>query len=53
MGAAVAWRAGRAGAAALIGAALGAGGCALLAAMGDVEVAEVLAHTRAARSQRR
>lgn len=31
---------------------VGAGGCALLAAMGDVEVAEVLAHTRAARSQR-
>lgn len=31
---------------------VGAGGCALLAAFGDAEVAEVLAHTRAARAQR-
>lgn len=31
---------------------VGAGGCALLAALADGEVAEVLAHTRAARAQR-
>jgi DNA-binding IclR family transcriptional regulator len=31
---------------------VGAGGCALLAAFGDAEVAEVLAHTRAARTLR-
>ncbi len=31
---------------------VGAGGCALLAAMGDAEVADVLAHTRTARAQR-